>query len=86
MGKQVDKNDFWFIEKNPITKVGVYPYLGKQISQDCEPDKIYYVLRPKEELFRKETLDSLRLIPLIDGHTMIGKVKKGWFVLVRIEY
>lgn len=73
MGKQVDKNDFWFIEKNPITKVGVYPYLGKQISQDCEPDKIYWVLRPKEELFRKETLDSLRLIPLIDGHTMIGK-------------
>lgn len=73
MGKQVDKNDFWFIENNPITKVGVYPYLGKQISQDCEPDKIYYVLRPKEELFRKETLDSLRLIPLIDGHTMIGK-------------
>ena len=73
MGKQVDKNDFWFIENNPITKVGVYPYLGKQISQDCEPDKIYYVLRPKEELFRKETLESLRLIPLIDGHTMIGK-------------
>ena len=73
MGKVIDKNDFWFIEKNPITKVGVYPYLGKQISQDCEPNKIYYVLRPKEELFRKETLDSLRLIPLIDGHTMIGK-------------
>lgn len=73
MGKIIDKNDFWFIENNPITKVGVYPYLGKQISQDCEPDKIYYVLRPKEELFRKETLDSLRLIPLIDGHTMIGK-------------
>lgn len=73
MGKQVDKNNFWFIENNPITKAGVYPYLGKQISQDCEPDKIYYVLRPKEELFRKETLDSLRLIPLIDGHTMIGK-------------
>ena len=73
MGKIIDKNDFWFIEKNPITKVGVYPYLGRQISQDCEPDKIYYVLRPKEELFRKETLDSLRLIPLIDGHTMIGK-------------
>lgn len=73
MTKKVDQNDFWFIEKNPITKVGVYPYLGKQISQDCEPNKIYYVLRPKEELFRKETLDSLRLIPLIDGHTMIGK-------------
>lgn len=73
MGKQIDKNDFWFIEKNPITKVGVFPYLGKQISQDCEPDKIYYVLRPKEELFKKETLDSLKLLPLVDEHTMIGK-------------
>lgn len=73
MGKVIDKNDFWFIEKNPITKVGVFPYLGKQISQDCEPNKIYYVLRPKEELFKKETLDSLKLLPLVDEHTMLGK-------------
>lgn len=73
MGKVVDKNDFWFIQKNPITKVGVFPYLGKQISQDCEPNKIYYVLRPKEELFKKETLDSLKLLPLVDEHTMLGK-------------
>lgn len=73
MGKVIDRNDFWFIEKNPITKVGVFPYLGKQISADCEPDKIYYVLRPKEELSKKETLDSLKLLPLVDEHTMIGK-------------
>lgn len=73
MGKQIDKNDFWFIQKNPITKVGVFPYLGKQISQDCEPNKVYYVLRPKEELFRKETLDSLKLLPLVNEHTMLGK-------------
>ena len=73
MGKVIDKNDFWFIEKNPITKVGVFPYLGKQISADCEPDKIYYVLRPKEELSKKETLDSLKLLPLVDEHTMLGK-------------
>lgn len=73
MGKVIDKNDFWFIQKNPITKVGVFPYLGRQISEDCEPNKIYYVLRPKEELFKKETLDSLKLLPLVDEHTMLGK-------------
>lgn len=73
MGKVIDKNDFWFIKNNPITKVGVFPYLGKQISPECEPDKVYYVLRPKEELFKKETLNSLRLLPLVDNHTMIGK-------------
>lgn len=73
MGKVIDKNDFWFIQKNPITKVGVFPYLGRQISEDCEPNKIYYVLRPKEELFKKETLDSLKLLPLVDEHEMLGK-------------
>lgn len=73
MGKITDKNDFWFIQKNPITKVGVFPYLGKQISSDCEPNKIYWVLRPKEELFKKETLDSLKLIPLVNEHEMLGK-------------
>lgn len=73
MGKQVDRNEFWFIAKNPITKVGVFPYLGKQISEDCEPNKIYMVLRPKEELFKKETLDSLKLLPLVDEHEMLGK-------------
>lgn len=73
MGKVIDRNDFWFINKNPITKVGVFPYLGKQISADCEPDRIYMVLRPKEELFKRETLDSLKLLPLVDEHTMLGK-------------
>lgn len=72
MAKVEDKNGFWFIEHNPITKTGVYDYLGKQISPECEPNKIYKVLRPKEELFKKETLDSLRLIPIVNDHTMIG--------------
>lgn len=73
MGKVIDKNGFWLINKNPITKVGVFPYLGKQISQDCEPNKIYYVLRPKKELFKQETLDSLKNLPLVDEHTMLGR-------------
>lgn len=73
MGKITDKNDFWFIENNPITKVGVFPYLGKQISSDCEPNKIYWVLRPKEELFKQKTLDSLKLLPLVNEHEMLGK-------------
>lgn len=73
MGKITDSNNFWYIKKNPITKVGVFPYQGKQIDKSLEPDKVYYVLRPKEELFKEETLNSLRLIPLVDNHTMIGE-------------
>lgn len=70
--KIVDVNDFWLIPDNPMTKIGVFPYLGRQISPELEPDKIYQVLRPEEELTRPETLESLKLIPLINDHTMIG--------------
>lgn len=70
--KEEDVNGFWLIPDNPMTKIGVFPYLGRQISAELEPDRIYQVLRPKEELTKQETLESLKLIPLINDHTMIG--------------
>lgn len=70
--KIIDHNDFWLIENNPLSKVGVFPYLGRQISPELEPDKIYQVLRPEEELSNPETLESFKLIPLVDEHTMLG--------------
>lgn len=76
MAKRIDENGFWIIENNPLSKVGIYPYLGKQIdpngSLGLEPDKIYNVLRPEEELSKEETISSFKLIPLIDEHEMIG--------------
>lgn len=70
--REVDINGYVTIKKNPISKVGVFPYLGKNISKDCDPDKIYFVYRPAEELSRPETLDSFKNIPLVDDHTMLG--------------
>ena len=74
--KEIDKNEYWLIKNNPMTKIGVFPYLGSQISPELEPNKVYGVLRSKEELTRPETLKSLELIPLINEHTMIGN-KEG---------
>nr|DAZ12127.1 MAG TPA: hypothetical protein [Caudoviricetes sp.] len=70
--KQVDHNDFWYIKDNPLSKVGVFPYLGKQISSELEPDKIYQVYRPAEELLSEETINSFKLLPIVDDHTMLG--------------
>jgi len=70
--KEIDHNDYWYIKDNPLSKVGVFPYLGRQISADLEPDKIYQVLRPEEELNSQETLDSFKLVPIVDDHTMLG--------------
>ena len=71
--KEEDLNGFWLIPDNPMTKIGVFPYLGRQISAELEPDRIYQVLRPEEELTRPETLKSLELIPLTNEHEMLGK-------------
>lgn len=71
--KEVDQNSYWFIKNNPLSKVGIYPYLGQQISSDLEPDKIYQVLRPEEELSKPETIASLNLIPLVNEHEMLGE-------------
>lgn len=73
MAKEIDLNGFWKIENNPISKEGVFPYLGKQISPELEPEKIYMVYRPASELTSEETIESFNGVPFIDEHEMIGE-------------
>lgn len=70
--KIVDHNEFWLIENNPLSKAGVFPYLGKQISDELEPDKVYNVLRPEEELANDEAINGFKLLPIVDEHDMLG--------------
>ena len=69
--RQYDVNGFFEIKKNPISKVGVFPYSGASIGAP-DPNKIYMVLRPEEELSSPETLASMRLLPWVDEHDMLG--------------
>lgn len=72
MAKSIDKNGFWLIKKNPISKVGVFPYMGRSISSDCDPDKVYYVYRPAETLRASvPTWDNPPKV-FIDDHEMLG--------------
>lgn len=72
MSHTVDENGFIHIKNNPISKTGVFQYLGKNISPDLEPDKIYNVWRPEEELNNPETIESFKLSPWIPYHEMLG--------------
>ena len=65
MGKIVDENGFWLIKNNPVSKAGVFPYLGRSISPVLDPDKLYNVLRPEEELSSEKTLSSFADSPLM---------------------
>ena len=71
--REVDLNGYITIERNPISRVGVFPYLGRNISDECEPDQVYNVYRPAEELADPEAMASFEMIPLVDDHTMLGK-------------
>ena len=71
--RTVDWNGFMEVRDNPISKVGVYPYLGSEIPGAEDPDRIYSVYRPAEELARQETIDSFKLMPFIDEHEILGK-------------
>lgn len=70
--RQTDVNGYLLVRDNPITKVGVFPYLGREIGAP-EPDRIYHVYRPQEELEKPETIASANLVPWIDEHEFLGK-------------
>jgi hypothetical protein len=66
-----DENGFVYVEKRPISKVGVFEYLGSSIGAE-DPDRIYKVYRPAEELSSQDTIESFKLVPWIDDHEMLG--------------
>jgi uncharacterized protein len=71
----VDEFGFIDIEDNPISKVGVFPYLGKQLGiEGFEPNKIYKVYRSAKVLSDPECIESFKLIPIIIDHEMLGNL------------
>ena len=75
--RDYDINGFMKVDKNPISKVGVFPYLGSTISEDCEPNKIYNVFRSGDELGSQECIDSFKLLPWTNEHAMLGSEGDG---------
>lgn len=74
--RQYDLNGWFEVPRNPLSRVGVFPYLGSSIGAP-EPDKIYQVYRPAEELGHPDTLASFRLTPFVDDHEMLGAEEDG---------
>ncbi len=71
--RQFDSNGWYEVKDNPISRSGVFQYLGKNISPKLEPEKIYNVFRPETALNNPETIDSFKLVPWIPYHEMLGE-------------
>jgi len=74
--RNTDHNGYIEVKGNPISKVGVFPYVGAQIGAE-DREKVYMVYRPAEELSSKETIDSFKLVPFINEHAMLGAEDDG---------
>ena len=78
MDKREYDSNGWFERKdNPLSKTGVFQYLGRSVDPSAEPDKLYGVLRPAEELGSLDTIESFKLLPWIDNHVMLGSEEEG---------
>ena len=63
-----DINGWVSVDANPISRIGVFSYSGRVISPDLDPDKLYGVYRPPEELQSAECIESFKLLPWTDDH------------------
>jgi len=78
--RQIDVNGWIESKRNPISRVGVFPYSGRALGGQTsdgtplDPDRIYQVLRPAEELGDPACVESFKLLPWVNDHTMIGPV------------
>lgn len=75
--REVDTNGWPEIKNNPLSKVGVFQYSGRSLPNAPDPDRMYMVYRPAEELANPETIESFKLLPWIDNHVMLGSEENG---------
>ncbi len=83
--REFDTNGWPEIKDNPLSKAGVFEYRGSQLSvpkhqQDIvtlDPNRMYRVLRPEDELSSPETIESFKLLPWVDNHAMLGREEHG---------
>lgn len=59
------------IRDNPIMRAGVFQYPGR-VLPGADPQQVYNVYRPIEELTTPETLASFVGLPIVDEHEMLG--------------
>src|ERR1700735_3574249 len=69
--RNFDVNGWYEIPQNPLSKSGVFPFRGSSINGP-DPNAMYSVYRPPEELSAQDTLNSLRLLPWIKKHAMLA--------------
>lgn len=75
----IDTNGWFERRNNPLSKVGVFLYRGRNLPDAPDPDAMYRVYRPAEELSHPECINSFKLLPWTDAHpsALLGSEEEG---------
>lgn len=74
-----DANGYIAVDRSPILSAGILEYYGHELldgdtrqidGREVDPDKIYKVYVPEEEM--RKGADSFRLLPIVNGHEWLG--------------
>ena len=74
-----DENGFMTVDESPILCAGILEYYGSELTdggaddidgRKIDPDKIYKVYIPEEEM--RKGADSFKLLPIVNGHEWLG--------------
>lgn len=77
--RSIDENGYLFVDESPVLKAGVLEYYGQELIDggssevdvvEIEPDKIYKVLIPVEEL--EKAAQTFTLLPMTNDHQWLG--------------
>lgn len=78
--KVYDANGWFEVPNNPILRAGIFEYLGRNLPNAPDPDRIYRVWRSEEELEDPACVESFKLLPWIDDHppgVLLGDEEMG---------
>lgn len=79
-----DSNGWWSVKRNPLSKVGVFDYTAASVGAPegvgpagGDPHRLIRVYRPAEELSDPDCIESFKLTPWVNDHTMLGSEDDG---------
>lgn len=68
LDKFIDETTGFLHVKGVLARTGVQEYLGRELSDELEPDKLYGVLRHPDDILLPESVEGYRNAPVTDDH------------------
>lgn len=70
--------DGYLVADCRVARTGIQEYMGYEIGDEAEPNKVYRIYRPESEVFKTDNLASFAHRPVTLGHPANGVTADNW--------